>query len=180
MTPRRSTDDAPRVACLVVCGSRGPTVSPGPRRAHDGAIGHRAGVAALWVVVTGTREQAITDQASAATWFAGWNPVRSSCASCASAVSSSRADPARVQARGGLHRRRSGGERAAAAGPHQRAFDFFLERKRLADFRRSPTSTQYSTATGQKYFTPGYPATGSQTCYPIPRPERDNYLDVTR
>ncbi len=57
---------------------------------------------------------------------------------------------------------------------NQRAFEFYLEGKRLADFRRSPSSTSYITATGQPYFKPGYPGTGSQTCYPIPRAERDN------
>ncbi len=57
---------------------------------------------------------------------------------------------------------------------NQRAFEFYLEGKRLADFRRSPASTNYITATGQPYFKPGNPSTGSQTCYPIPRPERDN------
>jgi hypothetical protein len=57
---------------------------------------------------------------------------------------------------------------------NQRAFEFYLEGKRLADFRRSPTSVTNITATGQPYFKPGYAATGNQTCYPLPRTERDN------
>ncbi len=58
---------------------------------------------------------------------------------------------------------------------NQRALEFYLEGKRLADFRRSPASTSTTvTATGQPYFKPGYANTGSQTCYPLPRAERDN------
>jgi hypothetical protein len=58
---------------------------------------------------------------------------------------------------------------------NQRALEFYLEGKRLADFRRSPASTATTvTATGQPYFKPGYANTGSQTCYPLPRTERDN------
>lgn len=57
---------------------------------------------------------------------------------------------------------------------NQRAFEFYLEGRRLADFRRSPASTQFITASGQPYFKPGYANTGTQTCYPIPRAERDN------
>ena len=58
---------------------------------------------------------------------------------------------------------------------NQRALEFYLEGKRLADFRRSPASTATTvTATGQPYFKPGYANTGAQTCYPLPRTERDN------
>ncbi|HEY9229551.1 MAG TPA: RagB/SusD family nutrient uptake outer membrane protein, partial [Gemmatimonadaceae bacterium] len=56
----------------------------------------------------------------------------------------------------------------------QRAFEFYLEGKRIADFRRSPTSTAGIAATGAQYIKPGYVPVGSQTCYPIPRAERDN------
>ncbi len=56
----------------------------------------------------------------------------------------------------------------------QRAFEFYLEGKRLGDFRRSPASTPFITAAGQPYFKPGYATTGTQTCYPLPRAERDN------
>ncbi|QJR34464.1 hypothetical protein [Gemmatimonas groenlandica] len=58
---------------------------------------------------------------------------------------------------------------------NQRALEFYLEGKRLADFRRSAASVGTTvTATGQPYFKPGYGNTGSQTCYPLPRAERDN------
>jgi len=56
----------------------------------------------------------------------------------------------------------------------QRAFEFYLEGKRIADFRRSPSSTRGIAAAGSAYVKPGYAPVGSQTCYPIPRAERDN------
>lgn len=56
----------------------------------------------------------------------------------------------------------------------QRAFEFYLEAKRVADYRRSPASTRGIAATGSTYVKPGYAPVGSQTCYPIPRAERDN------
>ena len=85
-----------------------------------------------------------------------------------------------------INARRTANNQAAYAGAvdaasvktelfNQRALEFYLEGKRLADFRRSPASTATTvTATGQPYFKPGYANTGSQTCYPLPRTERDN------
>jgi hypothetical protein len=85
-----------------------------------------------------------------------------------------------------INARRTANNQAAYAGAtdaasvktelfNQRALEFYLEGKRLADFRRSPASTATTvTATGQPYFKPGYANTGSQTCYPLPRAERDN------
>ena len=85
-----------------------------------------------------------------------------------------------------INARRAANNQAAYAGAmdaasvktelfNQRALEFYLEGKRLADFRRSPASTATTvTATGQPYFKPGYANTGSQTCYPLPRTERDN------
>ncbi len=63
---------------------------------------------------------------------------------------------------------------------NQRAFEFYLEGRRLADFRRSPASTSYITASGQPYFKPGYANTGTQTCYPLPRAERDNNPNIPK
>ena len=57
---------------------------------------------------------------------------------------------------------------------NQRGLDFYLEDRRLADFRRNPAATTNVTPAGAPYFKPGYAATGSQTCYPLPRAERDN------
>jgi starch-binding outer membrane protein, SusD/RagB family len=82
--------------------------------------------------------------------------------------------------------RRAANGRPAYSGPtdaasvktelfNQRALEFYLEGKRVADFRRSPTSVAPTvTAAGQPYFKPGYGNTGTDTCYPIPRTERDN------
>jgi hypothetical protein len=63
---------------------------------------------------------------------------------------------------------------------NQRALEFYLEGKRVADFRRSPASVAPTiTASGQPYFKPGYGNTGTNTCYPIPRAERDNNPNMT-
>ncbi len=56
----------------------------------------------------------------------------------------------------------------------QKAFDFYLEGKRLADFRRIPAAMSGITPAGGVYFKPGYANVGTQTCYPLPRAERDN------
>ncbi len=56
----------------------------------------------------------------------------------------------------------------------QKAFDFYLEGKRIADYRRVPAAMSGITPTGGTYFKPGYASVGSQTCYPLPRTERDN------
>lgn len=57
---------------------------------------------------------------------------------------------------------------------NQRAFEFYLEGKRIADFRRSPASVKSMTPAGGTYFKPGYANVGNNTCYPLPRTERDN------
>jgi hypothetical protein len=57
---------------------------------------------------------------------------------------------------------------------NQRAFEFYLEGKRMGDLRRNPAGISNMTATGGTYFKPGYQAVGSQTCYPLPRTETDN------
>ncbi len=56
----------------------------------------------------------------------------------------------------------------------QKAFDFYLEGKRLADFRRIPAAMSGITPAGGVYFKPGYANVGNQTCYPLPDVERDN------
>ena len=40
--------------------------------------------------------------------------------------------------------------------------------------RRSPASVVTITPAGQPYFKPGYGNVGTNTCYPLPRPETDN------
>jgi hypothetical protein len=63
---------------------------------------------------------------------------------------------------------------------NQRALEFYLEGKRVADFRRSPASVAGTiTPSGAPYFKPGYGNTGTDTCYPLPRAERDNNPNMT-
>ena len=61
---------------------------------------------------------------------------------------------------------------------NQRAFEFYLEGKRLGDLRRNPAATNYVPQTGSTYFKPGFPPIGNQTCYPLPRAERDNNPNI--
>ena len=56
----------------------------------------------------------------------------------------------------------------------QKGFDFWLEGKRLGDFRRNPSNVLYVPVPGAAYFKPGFPAIGNKTCYPLPLPEKDN------
>lgn len=63
---------------------------------------------------------------------------------------------------------------------YQRAFEFFLEDRKLGDYRRSPASTPFVTPAGAPYFKPGYPNTGTQTCYPLPRVETDNNPNLNK
>ncbi len=57
---------------------------------------------------------------------------------------------------------------------NQRALDFYLEGRRVADMRRSPASISNTTPAGAEYFKPGYGMVGRDVCYPIPRAETDN------
>lgn len=56
----------------------------------------------------------------------------------------------------------------------QRGYDFYLEGKRLGDFRRNPTSVLGVPVTGEAYFKPGFPTIGNATCFPLPITEVDN------
>ncbi len=53
----------------------------------------------------------------------------------------------------------------------QRSFDFYLEGRKLADYRRNPSSTSNIKPAGATYYKPGYANVGTQTCYPIPYQE---------
>jgi hypothetical protein len=57
---------------------------------------------------------------------------------------------------------------------YQRSLEFYLEGKKLGDFRRHPEAVKNVPVTGQQYIKPGYVNVGAQTCFPIPRAERDN------
>lgn len=62
----------------------------------------------------------------------------------------------------------------------QRAFEFYLEGKRIADLKRAGGTLPAFTPAGQPYFKPGYANTGTQTCYPLPRAERDNNPNIPK
>jgi hypothetical protein len=84
-----------------------------------------------------------------------------------------------------IQARRAANNQPAYAGPtddasvlteffYQRSLEFYLEGKKLGDFRRHPEAVKNVPVTGQPYIKPGYVNVGSQTCFPIPRAERDN------
>jgi hypothetical protein len=50
----------------------------------------------------------------------------------------------------------------------QRSFEFYLEAKRLGDFRRNGAAVPFVPAPGTPFFKPGSSAVGDQTCLPIP------------
>jgi len=56
----------------------------------------------------------------------------------------------------------------------QKGFDFWLEGKRLGDFRRNPANVLFMPVPGAAYFKAGFAPIGNQTCYPIPLAEKDN------
>lgn len=84
-----------------------------------------------------------------------------------------------------INARRTAGGLTAYAGPtdpaslltelmNQKAFDFYLEGKRLGDLRRIPSSITNLPVPGATYFKGGFPPNGSRVCYPIPNVETDN------
>ncbi|MBC7894608.1 MAG: hypothetical protein H7066_04295 [Cytophagaceae bacterium] len=57
----------------------------------------------------------------------------------------------------------------------QKRLDFWLEGKRLADYRRQPVAAaRYVPVAGSAYWRPNLGNIGAQTCYPLPFQERDN------
>lgn len=56
----------------------------------------------------------------------------------------------------------------------QKARDFWLEGKDVADFRRNPDNAPYVLATGPNYYKPSLGPVSDQTCWPVPRNEIDN------
>jgi hypothetical protein len=51
---------------------------------------------------------------------------------------------------------------------YQKSLDFYLEDRRLADYRRNPAVALNIKPAGAAYYKPGYASVGTQTCYPIP------------
>ena len=56
----------------------------------------------------------------------------------------------------------------------QRGREFFLEGRRMGDWRRHPANVLGVPATGTPFFKPGFAPIGSSTCYPLPVQEVDN------
>jgi len=56
----------------------------------------------------------------------------------------------------------------------QKGFDFYLEGKRLGDFRRFPANIIGVPVPGSVYWKPGFAPVGSDVCYPLPTSEIDN------
>jgi hypothetical protein len=56
----------------------------------------------------------------------------------------------------------------------QRGREFYLEGKRLGDYRRNGAKVQHVPAAGSVYFKSGYGPMGSQTCFPLPLSETSN------
>ena len=85
-----------------------------------------------------------------------------------------------------INQQRAAANQPAYAGPSdaasvlyelftQKALDFWLEGKRMADWRRQPVAASGNVpVTGSAYWRTGFGSVGSQTCYPLPRPETDN------
>jgi hypothetical protein len=90
-----------------------------------------------------------------------------------------------------INARRAAGSQAAYAGATdaasvltelmtQKSLDFYLEGQRFGDWRRNPTSVLNVPVAGATYFKPGFPAIGTQTCYPLPLSETDNNPNIPK
>jgi starch-binding outer membrane protein, SusD/RagB family len=61
----------------------------------------------------------------------------------------------------------------------QKRLDFWLEGKRLADFRRQPqAASRHVPVTGSPYWRPNLGNIGAQTCYPLPFSEKDTNPNI--
>jgi hypothetical protein len=60
----------------------------------------------------------------------------------------------------------------------QKGLDFYLEGKRLGDFRRHPTNIIGVPVPGSVYWKPGFAPVGNNTCYPLPITETDNNPNI--
>lgn len=89
-----------------------------------------------------------------------------------------------------INRQRAAAQQPAYSGPtdaasvlaelfYQKGFDFWLEGKRLADFRRQPVAaSRFVPVTGSAYWRPNLGNIGAQTCYPLPFAEKDNNPNI--
>ncbi|MCO4101580.1 hypothetical protein [Gemmatimonas sp.] len=87
--------------------------------------------------------------------------------------------------------RRSANDQPAYTGPQeaadvltefldQKGRDFYLEAKRMGDFRRRPMNMRNLPIPGAPYFKAGFAPIGNQTCWPLPLQETDNNLNFPR
>ena len=56
----------------------------------------------------------------------------------------------------------------------QRGREFYLEVKRMGDFRRNPNNVRNVPQPGTTYFREGFSPIGNQVCWPLPLAETDN------
>jgi len=56
----------------------------------------------------------------------------------------------------------------------QKGIDFWLEGKRMGDYRRNPGHVPFIIPPGDNYYKPELGVVGEETCWPLPRSERDN------
>ncbi|MGQ0642054.1 MAG: hypothetical protein ACT4P6_14990 [Gemmatimonadaceae bacterium] len=62
---------------------------------------------------------------------------------------------------------------------YQKGFDFWLEGKRLSDYRRQPVAaSRFVPVAGTPYWRPNLGNIGPQTCYPLPFAEKDNNPNI--
>ncbi len=60
----------------------------------------------------------------------------------------------------------------------QKGRDFYLEGKRMGDFRRNPAAVLNVPVPGSTYFKPGFSQVGNQTCWPLTLQETDNNPNI--
>jgi hypothetical protein len=60
----------------------------------------------------------------------------------------------------------------------QRGREFYLEGKRMGDFRRNPANVRNVPQAGAEYFRDGFAPIGTQTCWPLPLSETDNNPNI--
>lgn len=89
-----------------------------------------------------------------------------------------------------IDRQRAAAQQPAYSGPtdapsvlaelfYQKGFDFWLEGKRLSDWRRQPVAaSRFVPVTGTAYWRPNLGNIGAQTCYPLPFAEKDNNPNI--
>jgi hypothetical protein len=63
---------------------------------------------------------------------------------------------------------------------YQKSVDFWLEGKRMGDFRRNGNAVPFILQPGNNYYKPELGLVGTDTCFPIPLVERDNNPNFPR